>query len=143
MKKLIQKIVVHIFKLRLAPFASKLVQLFVAQWAFEECLNISKENVANFEFLRIFKGLLHLDTILTNLDANGVKRSLKVWAVNFYKSFFKNTLLFTKCGPSKTWSVHTYVMHRMVYFERYCTWYFFKNNFHVFSALVLKGKFDN
>ena len=33
--------------------------------------------------------------------AKGAKRSVKVWAVNFYESFFKNTLLFTNCGQSK------------------------------------------
>ena len=38
---------------------------------------------------------------LTNLDAKGANRSVKMWATFVYKSFYKNTLLFTNCGLAK------------------------------------------
>ena len=52
-----------------ASFGTRCVQigqLFEAQWAFEECLKIdkssfSKENVADFEFFRMFKDSLRLE----------------------------------------------------------------------------------
>ena len=61
-------------------FCVKIGQLFESQWAFQECLNIdkslfSKENVADFR--RMFKDSLRLET-LTNLDAKGAKRSVKM-----------------------------------------------------------------
>ena len=63
-------------------FCVQIGQLFESQWAFEECLNIDKslfsqENVADFDFLRIFKNSLRLEW-LTDLDAKGVKRSVKM-----------------------------------------------------------------
>ena len=47
-------------------FCVQIGQLFESQWAFEECLNIdkslfSKENVADFDFLRMFKHSLLLE----------------------------------------------------------------------------------
>ena len=64
-------------------------QLFEAQWAFEECLKVDKspfsnENVDDFEFLRLFRDTLCL-YLLTNLEAKGTKRSVKIMATNFYK----------------------------------------------------------
>ena len=58
---------------------------------------------------------------MTKLDSKGAKRSLNVRATNFYKIFFKNVLLYMNGGLSKMCSLHTYVRHRMFYFERYCT----------------------
>ena len=45
------------------------------------------------EFFRTFKDLPCRQK-LTNLDAKGAKRSIKIWTTNFYKSFFKNMLLY-------------------------------------------------
>ena len=46
-------------------FCVQIGQLFEAQWAFEELntykTSFSKENVADFEFLRMFKGSLYLE----------------------------------------------------------------------------------
>ena len=50
----------------------------------------------------------------------GAKRSVKMSTTNFYKSFFKNILLYMNDRLSKIRSLHTYVMHRMFYFEWYC-----------------------
>ena len=63
-------------------FCVQIGQIFESQWAFEECLNIDKslfsqENVADFDFLRIFKDSLRLET-LTDLDAKGAKRSVNM-----------------------------------------------------------------
>ena len=55
------------------------------------------------------------------MDVKGPKRSVKVWANNFYKNFFKNIVLYMNGQPSNICSLHTYVMHRMFYFEWYCT----------------------
>ena len=41
-----------------------------------------------------------------------------MWAI--YKSSFKNILLYMNGRLSKIRSLHTYVMHQMFYFERYC-----------------------
>ena len=54
------------------------------------------------------------------MDAKVTKRSVKSWATNFYKGFSKNMLLYTNCRRSKIRLLHMYVIHRMVYFERYC-----------------------
>ena len=54
------------------------------------------------------------------MDAKGAKKSVKIWATKFYKSLNKCYFLCMKCGLSKIRSVHTYVIHRMVYFERNC-----------------------
>ena len=51
----------------------------------------------------------------------GTKRSVKMRSTNFYKRFFKNILLYRNGGLAKIRSLHTYVIHRMFYFERYFT----------------------
>ena len=63
-------------------FCVQICQLFKAQWAFEEFLNIDKslflkENVADLDFLRIFKDSLRPE-LLTNWDAKGAKPSVKM-----------------------------------------------------------------
>ena len=58
---------------------------------------------------------------LTNLDAKGANRSVKLWTTNFYDSFFKNILLYMSGRLSKITSVHMYVMARTVYFGCICT----------------------
>ena len=47
---------------------------------------------------------------LTNFDAKGAKRSLKMWTKNFYESFFKNILLYMNGRLSKIRSVHRYAI---------------------------------
>ena len=59
---------------------------------------------------------------LTNLDAKGAKRSVKMWTENFYKTFSKNILLYLSSRLSKIRLVHTYVMARTVYFGWICTY---------------------
>ena len=80
-------------------------QLVKAQWDFK----LSEEFEIDVIFLRkqrfyrfhtFFKKTLCLE-YLTNLDAKGTKRSVKVWATNFYKSFFKNILLYMNVGCQK------------------------------------------
>ena len=62
-----------------------------------------------------------LKTRCADLDAQRAKRSVKMWTTTFYKSFFKNILLFMRSQLSKTRSVHTYAMPRTVYFGWICT----------------------
>ena len=50
------------------------------------------------------------------LNANGAKRSVKMWTTIFSKSFFKNILLCMQGRQSKIRSLHTYVMPRTIYF---------------------------
>ena len=71
------------------------------------------------EFLRIFRDSLCREK-LTKLDAKCAKRSVKMWTTDFYQNFFKNSLLYMTGQLSKNCSGHTYVMHRMFYFELYC-----------------------
>ena len=54
----------------------------------------SKENDVNFEFFRKFNISLCLKKLI-NLNAKGAKWSVKIWATNFFISFFKNILLYT------------------------------------------------
>ena len=48
------------------------------------------------------------------------KKSVKMWTTIFYKTFFKNILLYMNGRLSKTRAVHTYVMPRTVYFDWIC-----------------------
>ena len=105
------KLVVHIFTLLLAPFAPKLVNYL-------RRLKINK-SLSSKEFFRLFKDSL-CRKWLTNLDAKGAKRSLKMWNTSFCKSFFKNIALKMNGGLSKIRSVHTYVMRRTGYFGCIC-----------------------
>ena len=116
---------VHIFTLLLAPFAPKLVKYS----RHSESLNIRKNcEIADIflqwqrflDFQTYFKDLLCLE-LLTNLGAKSAKRSAKMWTIRFYKSFFKNILLYIRSRLSKIRSVHTYVMARTVYFGWICT----------------------
>ena len=74
-------------------FCVQIGQFFEAQWVFEKCLKtvksvFLKENIANFEFIWMYKNLLCLES-LTNLNAKGVKGSVKMWATIFCKRSFK------------------------------------------------------
>ena len=95
-------------------FCVQIGQLFEEQWFFK----LSKEFEIDDIFLRnqwfvdvqaFFKESLCLEK-LTNLDAKGTKRSVKMLAINLYIRFFKNILFCTNCGLSKIRLVHTYVV---------------------------------
>ena len=95
-------------------FYVQIGQVFEAQWDFK----LSEEFEINDIFLpkqrfdhfpTFFKDSLCLEWY-TNLDAKGVKRSAKILATNFYKSFWKNIFLYINGGLSKIRSVHTYVL---------------------------------
>ena len=77
-------------------FCVQFGQLFESQWD----LKLSEEFESDVIFLQkqrfyrfqaFFKDSLCLQK-LTNLDAKGAKRSVKMWAINFYQSFFTNIL---------------------------------------------------
>ena len=87
LKKVLKNLIAHIFTLLLTPFTSKLVKYSRHSESFEKCLKtvkslFSKENDVDFEFFRKFEISLCLDK-LTNLDAKGAKRGVKMWASNF------------------------------------------------------------
>ena len=63
----------------------------------------SRSRKVDFEILRISLW----NEKLTNLNAKSAKRSLKMWATNFKKSFFKN-IVFSNGRQSNIRSVHTY-----------------------------------
>ena len=116
--------VVHIFTLLLAPFASKLVNYS----RHSESLNIRKNSEIDDIFLRRqrfvdfqthYKDCLCLEW-LTNLVVEGAKRSLKMWNTNFYESFSKSILLYMSSRLSKICSVHTFAIPRTVYFGWIC-----------------------
>ena len=74
-------------------FCAQIGQSFEAQWVFEVCLEIkksllSKENVVDFGILGMFKYLLCRDQ-LTNLDAKGIKRSVKCGIQTSARGFSK------------------------------------------------------
>ena len=58
---------------------------------------------------------------MTNLDAKGAKRRVKMWTTNSFTSFSKNILLYMSSRLSKVRSVQMYVIHRTVYFGWICT----------------------
>ena len=73
-------------------FCIQIGQFLEAQWVFEKCLKtvkslFLKENEVDFETLWKFKSSNNCQ--LTYLNAKGAKRSLKMWAINFYKRFFR------------------------------------------------------
>ena len=93
------------------------------------------------EFFRMFKVSLRLEW-LTDLDAKGAKRSVKMWATNFYKSLFKNILLYMNCRLSKIRSVHTYEVRYIHVFAGQTSTtpidLFSKNDFRIFVYTILK-----
>ena len=104
--------------LLLAPFASKLVNYS----RHIESLNNQKNSEIDEIFLRwepfvdfqtYFKDSL-CHTKLTNFNAKGAKRSVKIGTTSFYKSIFKNILFYMSSRLSKIYSVHTHVMPRTV-----------------------------
>ena len=70
---------------------------------------------------------------MTNLGAKVAKRTIKMWTISLYKSFFKNILLYINGRTSKTRSVHPYVFTRTVYFDWICIF---------FNKLVFIEKYD-
>ena len=92
-------------------FYVQIGQCFESKWVFEKFLKTVKslflrENEVDFEFFWKFKISMWLEW-LTNLNVKGAKRSVKMWAINFYMSFFKNTLLCINGRRSKNGSVYT------------------------------------
>ena len=90
----------------------QICQSFEAQWDFKLWEEFEKDLIfvrkqRFYRFQTFYKDSLCLQK-LTNLDARGAKRSVKIWATNFYKSIFKNILLHKNSGLSKIRSVHTY-----------------------------------
>ena len=114
--------------LLLAPFAHKLVNYSTDSTHSEYLMYVRKSTnrcdqrkmSSISEFFIMFKDSLCRDQ-LTNVDAKGAKRSVKMWTANFYKNVFKNILLYMNGRLSKTHSVHTYVIPRTVYFDCFCT----------------------
>ena len=110
-------------------FYAKIGQLFVAQWVQYICMLcpgwfILVESVlmsSIFKFFWMFKDSLHREW-LTNFDAKGAKRSVKMWTTNLYKIFFQKycVLVYMNARLSKICSVHKYVILRTVYFGRIC-----------------------
>ena len=116
LEKLLSKFVVHIFTLLLAPLASKLVYYSQNSEPLNMWKNFTYDIWKRFvDFQTYFKDSLWLK-LLTNLDAQGAKISVKMWTTNFYRSFSKNIFLYMNSFLSKIRSVHTYVMPRTVYF---------------------------
>ena len=74
-------------------------------WEKENLIFLQKQRFYSFQ--TFFKNSLCLQK-LNNLDSKGAKRSVKIWATNFYKSFFKNVVFHMNVRRSKIRSVHTY-----------------------------------
>ena len=91
-KTLIEFVSLHIYA-SFGTFCVQIGQFFEAQWDFKlseefdiEIIFLRKKRC--YRFQTFFKGWLCLEK-LTNLNAKGAKRSVKMWATNFYKSFFQ------------------------------------------------------
>ena len=72
-----------------------------------------KKNDVDAEFFRKFKVSLRLE-ILTNLDAKGAKRSIKIWAIKFQEKIFKNIFFSHKLWAVKD-SFSTYICSKEIY----------------------------
>ena len=126
MEKLLQKFVVHIFTLLLAPFTLKLVHYSrhseSLKYVWKSTISCLRRKMSSIsEFFRMFKDSLWREW-LTNFDAKGAKRSVKMWTTNLYKIFFQKycVLVYMNARLSKICSVHKYVILRTVYFGRIC-----------------------
>ena len=93
LKKLLLKFVVHIFTLLLTPFCVQIGQSFEARWVFKH-----SEEFRNWRHFASIAAICRFSNILQrfteprkidNLDAKGAKRSVEMWATNFYMSFSK------------------------------------------------------
>ena len=93
-------------------FCVQIGQVFKSRWDFIPSKNfeinlIFLKKQRFYRFQRFFKESLWLQK-LTNLDAKGAKRSVKMWSTNLYQSFFKKILLLMNGRRSKLRSVHAY-----------------------------------
>ena len=125
-KKLLQKFVILIFTLFLAPFAPKSFNYLrhsdSLKFVWKQTNRCHRSKMSSkSEFLRMFKDLPCLEK-LTNLDTKGAKRSVKMWTKNSYKIFFKN-ILYMNVRLSKIPSVRTYVMPQTVYLDWICSFF--------------------
>ena len=113
-KKLIKKFVVHIFTRLLAPFGklvnySRHSEALKYVWKSKYCCDRRKMSSIS-EFFRMFKDSLWCES-LTNLDAKGSKRRVKMWTTNSYKIFSKNILLYVHEQSAVENSFSTYVCY--------------------------------
>ena len=111
--------------LNLEPFFVKIGQIFAAQWVFKHSKEFrNQRHFPSMTAICRFSSILQRLIVTRKLDrlyVKGAKRSMKMWTINFYQSFSINILLYMNGRLSKIRSVHKYIMHRMFYFEWYCT----------------------
>ena len=110
-----------------ASFGTFCAKIF-NHWRHSESLNFRKNSKIDDIFLRrqlivefktYFKGSLCLEKLI-NFGVKCAKRSVKMWTLDFYWSFFKNILLYRSSRLSKIRSVHTYAMPWTVFIGRIC-----------------------
>ena len=92
-------------------FCVQIGQLLGAQWVFKHSKEFRNRlhfpsKTVNCRFSTYFKDSLSFQK-LTNLEAKGAKRSVKMWSTNFCLSFFKIIMLYTNFGLTKNRSIHT------------------------------------
>ena len=123
-----RRFVVHIFTLLLVPFASEFVNYLNCSQSSASLKILNNSKSATFSVEKYFSKT-HCASNST-VGQFGHKRLpkekmlLKMRSTTFYKDFSKYSLLYINyCRLSKNFFatyVHTYVIHQMAYFERYC-----------------------
>ena len=77
------------------------------------------------------------------MDAKGAKKSLKVWATNFYKSFSIAILLYMNGGLSKIISIHMYEVSYIHVFARHCISVIFQAIHYPIMFYIRADRIDN
>ena len=122
-KKLLEACSPHLYA-SFGTFCVQIVQLFAAQWVFQQSEEFEIDDILLWwQWLVDFQTVLQRLTVSWTINQFGRKRcqkSVKMRTRNFYKSFFKNVLLYMNGQLSKIPSVHMYVLPRTVYFDWIC-----------------------
>ena len=111
----------------MAPFALKLVYYYrhseSLKYVWKSTISCLRRKISSISrFIRMFKNSLCREK-LSNLDAKGAKRSVKMRTTILYKTFFKNILFYMNGWPSEISSVHTYVIPgRFILIESVALW---------------------
>ena len=113
----------YIFRLLFAPFAFKLVN-YSSHSDILNFHNFSKATSFSFKNsdFTVFKLCFQK---LANLDTKCAKRSVKMWAINFYKSFSKKILLLMNGRWSKIRSLNSYGVSLIPFFATFCKYKIF------------------
>ena len=106
------------------PYCVQIGQVFTTQWDLkhsEELRNRPQfpSTTAICQFSNILQRLT-VPPIIERFGCERCQKKHKGWGYQLLWGFFKNILMYINWRQSKIRSLYTSVIHRMVYFERYC-----------------------